>query len=327
VTRLTIGGPDSVAPGGQVQLSVRADLTDGSSRDVSGEVEWGGGNDILSVSPTGLVTAGVHRGEGYVTAKYTQLPYVNPGSAWTSRQQFVLPSGTYRLYGSVRDEGVLLDGVRVEITAGSAAGMAVTANGFFRFYGVEGDTEVRLSKPGYEAESRRFTVTSHHTEEFALRLSTERPRVDGGFTLRVTAASECRASLPPELHSRTYSAAIAQDGPRLTVTLGRAAFPQDPLLGPGNRFSGKVEPDRIIFFVDSYDDDGSGTGVYPPSVLEVLAAPLHFSFYGRVVARRTADGYAGALDGAIARLRVLSVYDYQLDSYCVSSGHEFSLTR
>jgi hypothetical protein len=237
----------------------------------------------------------------------------------------VLPPGTYRLYGSVQDEGVYLDGVRVEITAGSAAGMSVIATGFFRFYGVEGETEIRVSKAGYETQVRRAAVTSHHTEEFVLALSRPRPAVGGAYTLTVTAAAECRANLPVEARQRTYRALVAQDGPKLTVTLDGATFPADPLIGPGNRFFGSVEPDRVQFVAYTYYDEG--TGVYPPSVLEALDPPSHFTFHGKAVAASMGGGYAGTLDGALAVLRVLSVYDYQVVTYCSSANHEFLLSK
>jgi hypothetical protein len=325
VARLEIGGPDSVPPGEQVQLSATAVLTDGTTRVVTSQVEWGSINDTLSVTSAGLVTAGPERGEGHITAKYTQLPYIHPGVAWATREQYVLPEGTYRLYGTVKDEGVYLDGVRVEITAGSAAGMSATANGFFRFYGVEGDTEIRVSKEGYDTQVRRATVTSHHTEEFGLALSRPRPAVEGAYTLTVIAAAECRANLPAEARQRTYGALVAQDGPKLTVTLDRAKFPTEPLYGPGNRFSGSVGPGGVIFHLFGYYDEG--TGVYPPTILEELDVPSYFTFYGKAVAAPAGDSYAGRLDGEIAVLRVLSVYDYQVSAFCQSADHEFLLTR
>ena len=326
VMSLEIGGPDSVTPGGTVQLSASARLSDGSTRDVTGDVEWGSHGDKVTVSATGLVTAGLDRGEGAVTAKYTRIPYVHhPGVAWASRQQIVLPAGTYRLYGSVRDDGVLLSGVRVEIVGGSASGMAVTANGFFRFYGVEGDTEIRVSKDGYRTESRRATITGHHTEDFTLALIDSRPSVEGTYTLTIAAASECRASLPADLQRRSYRATVRQDGPRLTITLDTGRFFSQSHTGVANQVFGSVEANRILLSAYGYDNDG--TGFYPPSVMEELQAPSHFTFYGQAVIASSANGYSGTWDGALAVVRVLSVYDYQLDAYCQSSGHELLLSR
>jgi hypothetical protein len=325
VARLEIGGPDSVPPGEQVQLSATAVLTDGTTRVVTSQVEWGSINDTLSVTSAGLVTAGPERGEGHITAKYSQPPYIHAGAAWATREQFVLPAGTFRLYGSVQEEGVYLDGVRVEITSGSAAGMSVIANGFFRFYGVEGETDIRVSKQGYETQVRRATVTNHHTEEFVLALSRPRPVVEGTYSLTITAAAECRANLPVEAHQRMFRAVVVQDGPKLTVTLEGAKFPSDPLLGPGNRFSGSVDPEGVTFQLFGYYDDG--TGVYPPSLMEALDPPVHLTFLGKASAAATKTGFAGRLDGTVAMLTVLSVYDYQLGAYCQSADHEFILTR
>lgn len=325
VARLEIRGPDSVPPNGSVQLSAVAHLTDGTSRDVTNESEWGSINDRLSVNASGLVTAGPERGEGHITVRYKGLEYIHRGDASATREQFILPAGTYRLYGSVQDGGAYLEDVRVEIAAGSAAGMSVIANGFFRFYGVEGDTEIRVSKDGYETQQRRATITSHHTEEFVLALVHPRPIVEGAYTLILTAAAECRPVLPVEAHRRQYRASIDQSGPTLTVTLADAQFPTDPLLGPGNRFSGTAGPHDATFRLWGHYDDG--TGVYPPSLLEELERPAHFSVSGKAVVVPTGTGYAGRLDGFIAILRVLSVYDYQVTAACSSTSHEFVLSR
>jgi hypothetical protein len=323
---MAIGGPDSVSPGESVQLSASVRLSDGSNRDVTSEVEWGSHGDKFGVSPAGLVTARLEHGEGLVTARYTRLPSVNPGDPWASRTQFVLPAGTYRLYGSIKDDGVYLNGVRVEIVAGSAAGMSVVANGFFYFYGVEGDTEIRVSKQGYRTETRHARVSSHHTEEFALALVESRPVVEGMYMLTVTAASECRADLPADVRQRSYRANVTQDGPRLTVTLDTGKFFSQPHTGVSNQLFGSVEATRVSLIGHEYFDD-FGTGIVPPSVFEELTVPAHFTFYGTAVIVPTPNGFAGSLDGVFAVVRVLSVYDYQLDAACQSARHEFVLSR
>ena len=204
VSRLQIGGPDSVPPGEAVQLSATAFLSDGTTRIVTNEVSWESFHGhMMSISPTGVVTAGPQPGEGLIIARYSGLPLERQGAGWASREQLVLPAGTYRLYGSVKDEGVTLNGVRVELTAGPAAGMSLTANGYFRFYGVSGETEIRVSKDGYETQVRRSQVTSNRTEEFALALSSPRPMVDGLYALTIAAAAECRAALPEAARERT----------------------------------------------------------------------------------------------------------------------------
>jgi hypothetical protein len=214
----------------------------------------------------------------------------------------------------------------VEILTGSAAGMSVMANGFFRFYGVEGDMEIRLSKDGYQTQQRRITVSGHHTEEITLALAHPRLEVAGAYTLTVTAAAECRVDLPADVRQRSYRATVTQDGPRVTVTLDTGKFFSQPHTGVSNQLFGSVEAMRMSLVGNEYFDD-FGTGIFPPSVFEELSVPTHFTFYGRALLAPTSNGFAGTLDGTFAVVRVLSVYDYQLDASCQSTNHELVLSR
>jgi hypothetical protein len=330
VVRLDIAGPDSVPPGASVQLTAIAELTDGSSRDVTGTAEWGshGGLLPLSVSSTGLVTAGSELGNGFVTARYSGLPYVNPGSASATREVIVVPAGTYRLYGFVTDEDVYLNDVRVDVvsTAGPASGASVTADGYFRFYGVSGDTEIRVSKDGYETEIRHAVVTGHHTEGFSLRLSRPRPTADGTYTLEVTASAGCRDALPEAARRRVYRAIVRQDGAKLNVSLDGAG-----LVIRGSGFAGSIEPAGVRFSLFGYL--GDEPGFVFPSVLEELDVPLHhLTFFGQVLAPAARGGFAGTLDGNIDVISFPSPWDYGTREYevvarCHAVDHAFVLAR
>ena len=338
VSRTEIGGPDSVPPGQSVQLVATAFLSDGTSRDVTAETAWESHNGaLMSISRTGLVTASDQRGEGDIIARYTGLPAVRRGAEFASRKQFVLPVGTYRLYGFIKDEDVYLNGVRVELTAGPAAGMAVTANGFFYFYGVSGETEIRVSKEGYETQIRRTLVSSHQTEAFQLAISAPRPVVDGTYTLRISAAAECRASLPESTRARVYTVVLSQSGARLTGALEAARITMTAPYYPSNAFSGTVEPKRVLFTLSSYGGDAPGD-FYPPSLLEEISpappsgerGPILLTIYGSVVAAATGNGYTGTLNGAFEVLITPGHWEYgsaEQVSACVSASHPVDLLR
>jgi hypothetical protein len=281
------------------------------------------------------VTASEQRGEGDIIVDYSALPAARRGANRASRTQLVLPAGTYRLDGSVKDDGAYLNGVQVELTGGPSAGMRVTANPFFRFYGVAGDAEIRVSKDGYDPQVRRTFVASHQTEDFELVISRPRPIIAGTYTLQVAASAECRADLPEPPRERTYTAVVTQDGARLTVKLGGAKFLTQPPFGSGNSFTGTVEPNRVLFSLRNYLGDSQYT-FYPPSVLEELTSSdggqfvTSFTFFGSVAVTATTRGYAGTLDGSIEVLSMPGPWDYNSPypiARCISSSHRVVLTR
>jgi hypothetical protein len=129
---------------------------------------WGSSNSkILAISSTGLATGG-DRGEASITIAYLNRSAVKSNV-------LVLPTGTYRLAGTIRDTGVPIVDVRVEVTHGPGTGLATTANPLYRLYGVAGDTEIRVTKNGYREERKRIQVTGHETLDIELVPSTPRP--------------------------------------------------------------------------------------------------------------------------------------------------------
>jgi hypothetical protein len=214
--------------------------------------------------------------------------------------------------------------------------MAVTANGFFYFYGVSGDTEIRVSKQGYDTQVRRVVVTAHHTEEFRLVTSRPRPVLDGAYTLRLAAAEECRAALPEPMRERTYAAVATQHGPRLTLKLQIPPVRTPVPRYPGSTINGSVEPNRVSLVLEGYYGEESN----PPSILEELTTPeteagvfsMFFAAYGLASASPTANGYAGTLDGGLEIITLPGPWDYGAPVYerravCQSSSHRFVLTR
>jgi hypothetical protein len=204
--------------------------------------------------------------------------------------------------------------------------MSVVANGFFRIYGVSGDTEIRVSKAGYQTVVRRTMVAGHQTEAFELELTQSRPVVSGVYVMTFSAAPECASNLPVQYRTRTYTATLAPDGARIRTELSGARFPIGAIFGPGNQFTGSVEPNRVGFFLGSYHGDEPG-GFYPPSLLEEIAAPVYLMMAGRVSAAPTATGYSGTLEGAIELLRVMGPWEFDVTAACHSTSHRFEISR
>jgi hypothetical protein len=332
--RIAIGGADSVAPGETVQLSVTAFLSDGTTRVVTADVIWESANsELMTISRTGLVTAADVRGEGQITARYQGgLPANTLEARSISQTLLVIPTGTYVLSGAVTDGGFPISGVTVELTSGSGAGMAMIANPSFKFYGVAGETEIRLTKAGYETQVRRISVTRHETAEFDLVPSGERLAIAGTYTLRIAAAAACQLDLPEPLRTRTYTAVISQTGAQLTAVLSGAHMGGE--WNPADTFSGSVEPGIVRFALRGYS--GAGTASFiPPTVLEVIPSsdphPRYFTFFGSVVTTPVGDGYSGTLDGSLELFTVPGPWDADYTftklASCRSAGHQFTLTR
>lgn len=311
--RLELSGPESVPPGGSAQFRAIDHQADGSTRDVTGEAVWRGGDPaILTVSSTGLVS-GHQTGETGLSVSYVNRTAVR-------NQVFVLPPGTYKMSGVVRDGSHAVSGARVAVTTGSGKGLSTTtADGIYRLYGVGGPTELQVTKTGYLDEKRQVEVTRHATADFDLRLVAPRPEISGTYTLRISAANHCD-SLPDDVRTRTYTALLDQTGAGVTTTLSGPTF----LMGGGrvlNRFYGMVEPARVTFRVTA-PSEPYYFGDYP-SVLEPLTASTSYSFSGSVQATVSGSRISGTLDGDVG------VYGFFWGpiTLCRSSSHQFVLSR
>lgn len=312
VTRLELTGPESVAPGTTAQFTATAHRSDGSTQEVT-QALWRTGNSrILTVTPTGLVS-GVEPGETSLSVSFS-------GRSATRSAVFVLPPGTYRVAGVVRDTGVPISGAQITVTGGTALGLSTTANPNYRLYGVSGPTELRATRDGYIEQKIRLDVASHQTVDFELTL--ERPRVElaGAYTLEVTAAGHC-TQLPEEARTRRYTAMLTQTGPSIAATLSGATFKTDRGR-PLNSFQGTVDTDGAVVFRLSEAYSYYFYSYYP-DVLEELTPTTSLAIGGEVSARAGRSGIVGMLNG------VFQVLDPGLREIagCRSADHQFVLSR
>jgi len=319
-TRLELDGPASVPPGETAQFTATAFYSDGSSRDVSGEAAWQAGLP-LSISTTGLAS-GHSPGENYILVVFS-------GRSATKKVMVIKP-GTYRISGAVRDAGLLVYGAEVAVSAGPAEGLSTIAvAAYYHLYGVFGETEIRVRRPGYQEQKQRIVVTAHQNLDFSLALSTPRDQVNGTWTVTITAADECRAKLPDEAMERRYRAVLRQDGaqqdgPRVTATLeGGTVYSANQRF----TFQGRAEPDRLTFWLagatpyEPYYSDFN-----PGDVFEQLSAdPVFLSAGGSVVLSASGDRRSGSLVGVVATFG--GPPGYPLLRSCDSSRHRFELTR
>ncbi|HXW08657.1 MAG TPA: carboxypeptidase-like regulatory domain-containing protein [Vicinamibacterales bacterium] len=316
VTGLEMIGPDTIAPGESVQFKATASLSDGTTRDVTLEAGWQRGHpDILTVSSSGVVT-GLVRGE-------TWLSVVYGGKTVTRSEMLVLSAGTYRVRGTVRDAGFPVFGAEVEVIRGSATGLSTTSTDDYRLYGVSGVTELRVRKAGYHEQRKRLDVVTHHILDFDLELSAPRADIAGRYRLEVTASPECSGALPEEARIRTYTADIAQTGPRLEVTLSGASF--RALAGRSrNQFYGVAEPGHpLTFRLDPGWFYYYHYGNYFADVVEQLDESRSLTIGGSVEAAPGSSRIAGVLDGEL----VVRNLQFTTLASCRSSRHQFVLAR
>jgi hypothetical protein len=316
VTRLELSGPGTVNLGESEQFTAIGIMSDGSTRDMTGEATWRSSNTtVLTVSDRGLA-AGIQAGD-------VSLSVSTPGRSAVLADVIVVPAGTYRVTGAIRDQGVPVYGAMVEVTRGTATGLRAAGQGSYRLYGLAGDSEIRVRKDGYEVGVQRMSVTGHQTVDFDLILRRSRDNAAGVYTLKVSASEACRASLPPEASERTYQARVSQDGPRLTVHLDGATFhtQQNRLL---NTFGGVVQPGGVTFspaMAWTYYFYG---GFYFPDVLEQLTPSSYYSFGGAIGAAITPAGITGVLGGEIL---VIGGPNWRTIGSCRASDHSFVLRR
>jgi hypothetical protein len=320
IVALTISGPATIAPGETVQFTATARHSDGSTRNVANEVTWAtGSQSVLVVSSTGAATA-VRPGETSIQCSL--------GSRTANISEvIVVPASTYRLIGRVTESGTGLnvsDG-RVEVTAGAGRGLVAPVNGgTFHLFGVAGDVEVRVVADGYQEERKRLQVASHQVVDVSLSLVRPRPDVSGTYTLRVTAAPECRSILPADAISRTYTAVLRQEGVHVSALLDGAAFAVQHNR-TYNRFGGFVEPTRVRFYIEGPLDFYYAS--YGPDVVEQLSETTFFTMSGSVISSVSSGAVvAGLLSGLIEAVRG-DPGRFDRIASCQSSQHEFVLRR
>jgi hypothetical protein len=314
VNGLQISGPASVAPGATAQLSAIATYTAGSTGDVTGVAHWYSSNtQVLSISASGVAT-GIKGGE--IRA---QAVYGNRGSAFLTIR--VLPDGTYRLAGTLTESGLGVGEATVAVTAGQGLGLSTTSDsgGGYQLYGVAGTVEVQVSKAGYASQSRTLVVTADAVASF--QLATVNPVSIAGAYLLTFSAGACSMLLPTDLRQRRYTAVITQDAqrPTVVVTLGGAKFAMNS--GTGNSFSGRVEPDRVTFFLRGHDyfyyyyyD------LTPPfDLAEALDDGRFLIIEGDVSTTRTGSSLVGTLQGGLSVTTDLSGSPKSIAAKCFGS--------
>ena len=316
ISRLTLSGPTTVDLGATAEFTVTAQLTDGTTRDVTAEVAWATDPTILAMSSPGRF-AGRSQGE-------TSLRAALAGLSATMGLVIVVQAGTYRLNGSVRDLGTSLPGATI-VVDDEALGRTtiVTPDGSYKLFGVAGQTRITASKDGYRTTIVDQAIRSHQTVILEMVLSDQRPDIAGRYTATFTAATEC-SSLPAEARVRRYPATVTQGGPSVQVILDGDRF---FMSGPRrhNQFTGTVEARLARLLIRKDVDYYYGTMPSTTDVFDRLTDGTFFGVHGMVEMTISTTELSGALNGTFG------IYGAgplpRPISECASSGHQLTLVR
>jgi hypothetical protein len=295
VTKLSLSGPASVAPGATAQFAALATFSDGSSRDVTGDAAWFMPDTTSGIAA--LVGSGLVQGRsiGEATLRATSsVP--NTGDPSSVVDVIVTPSGTVRIAGFVTTAGSFapVAGAEVAVTSGQAMGLTTSTNweGRYALFGIAGPTTFSVSKAGYGTEHRSVGGTTHEVLNVGLTPGAL-ASVAGTYTVTMEADPACRAALPEPARLRTYQAALTQNVARVSFKLSGASFVVD-------EFEGSAEPNEVRFvLVDYWGYYWNGTPF--PSVVETVSSNPWIQLVpsGRARLSVTPDGLAGELAGAI----------------------------
>ena len=296
VVGVEITGPATIAPGTAVKLTALLRQSDGTTK--VGEVQWSTSNSgIVQVSSSGVATASQKRGEARLTAQFRGGNQVLSAS----REIVVLPDGTFRLVGLVRDsEGPAspLDGVRVEVASESGSATMTNTAGEYRLYGVPPNAIVQVSRAGYMPLTQAVQLTGHATRDFDLVLSGSRLQLSGEYTVVMDMPVGCQygPGLSPDLRRRVYLATVTQTGPLVEVTLIDPRFRTNNAQR-GNRFTGHADSTGVRFTFERYDSYYYPNGLNPyPSVAEQLPDETVFVPQGEAIVVGSSNAVSGGFN-------------------------------
>jgi hypothetical protein len=328
ITRLQIEGPRVVAPGDRVRFTAIATLLDVSTRDVSAEAAWlSTRSSVLSVGPGGAATA-IQAGDTHLS--------VQVGVTIATMEVIVVPKGTYRLVGRVSEAGTAsapVAAARIEVAGGPSAGLSTETDedGRYGLYGVAGETQLRVTRPGYAPLVRNLVVADHQVLDLDLALLRPREDFSGRYALTLAAAETCRPQLPAEAWIRHYAAELVQNVAELDVKLAGATFVLNGQ-SKGGGFRGRIEADYLVFQLDEYQTRGSYSYYYRqyPHVVEQIGASTYLVAAGTAVLTGSPQRLDGTLNGVVEIYRS----DLRLPSWpqppaasCRSEAHRLTLSR
>ena len=309
--------PARIAPGESQQLTLNARWSDGTTTDVTSQTTWQTNSSrTLTVTASGVLT-GVANGEATVSGRYSGMT--------RSRSLLVLPAGTFRLRGQVKEAGLALDGASISVESAGVKQSAQTVfGGAYVFYGVAGRTAIEARKDGYHPKFEQVDVVEDRTHEIQLAPSRTRTDFSGRWTLTIS-ASACQTTrygpLPDEAKTRRYTAIATQDGPHVRLTMVDADFVV--VGGRGNTISGTTDPNDAMRLTIGGPADYYYYYYRIADLVERLSDGRQLVISGTV----TAAGDSRRVDGRLGGSFVLKSSLGARTAECGAGDHRFEMVR
>ena len=303
VVSMAISGRTTLtSPGDSSQLMATATFSDGTSRDVTADAVWYGG-DAITISGRGLITARAF-GFGSATARY------RTGQGFAAVR--VVPDGAFLVQGSVLAQGGFrLAGATVQFSSRCGTHTTTTNENGNYVLPAEGDAAVRVQMEGFAPLVQRTTMERDGHLDFELQHIRTAGDLSGAYRLTVTASPSC--TLPVELVQRSYEASVLEVQQDIFVILSGA---QLVAWGGETGFTGRRDGSAVQFTVlDSFDAEYS--------FIEMIDAVRYLYHAG------TAEGRADETD-------IVALFKGTLElrgstgassAYCMAADHRFELTR
>ncbi|HYN10423.1 MAG TPA: Ig-like domain-containing protein [Vicinamibacterales bacterium] len=252
LTSIMITGPAEIAPGSTAQFTATGRYADGSTSDITASASW-------STFSSNLRHVGGGRFEGLTVGD--AFIGVNMSGRSASRSVIILPAGTFKLSGVVRDASGGLTSVVVEVVSGTGAGQSTKSfqGGSYALFGVAGQVQLRASAPGYTTQEFTLNVTGHAVRDVTLVTTGNTTDMSGQWTLTVSTSGTCSETWSSEARTRQVGAVVTQQGTRLTIRFQNVASFIFETIGrvAANAFS------MTLFYDDYYLDWGLTQRVSP----------------------------------------------------------------
>ncbi len=246
--------------------------------------------------------------------------------------QPVPTTGNRRLSGRVYESGsadVPVAGATIEVKGVSETSVVTSWYGSYSLDIPVGAVDLRILKDGYQPHEETISVIDNTTRNFELTLIRPHNNIDiaGTYSLTITAADECRREpgLPDTLRTRTYQAAVAQNGSLLYVRLSGAAFQLSYDGRQGDHFYGRIEPSRLTFLLSHFEYAAEFT----PDVVEQVGSFGLLAIGGVASVDLPITQRTGTLAGWLDLLAT-NPYDWAEPvtlATCYSEHHRFVLSR
>jgi hypothetical protein len=282
VSMAITGNTSLSGPGDTSQLTAILTLSDGTTRDVTGQATWhpqGPYGPVISVS------AGLLRALSYGRAPFTAT-YGVTGSGVAN----VLPPGTFLLKGVVAEGGFALDKVAVEVTLATGARYQTATDVAGRYaLPAAGLVTVRAEKPGYPALVRQLTIEHDEELNLDLRAQSDPAVLAGVYQLTMIASPSC--TLPAELLQRRYAARI-RGTQGLIVDLSGASMEAGWSADAG--FTGALNGNEVTFYIhDTYTHDNDYV------FIERLPSGMNLAYSGKATGSLEEGGVVATFRGTI----------------------------